>query len=117
MLLLMSLFYLVDLKIADHVVISLHYEKPISAEEAAKENFIREALQSDINGPFDSEPLTSVCASKTWNEGLIITCDGLQGGVGNLKNMALNCVRLAIELGGEISIGQVFDPSKHSNIR
>lgn len=65
-----------------------------------KQTFINSAIQTAIDGPFDNHAIRDLCANKNWTEGLIAVCRAPQGGVGNVRNVFLNCVRYAIEAGG-----------------
>lgn len=68
-----------------------------------KEAFVKHALQNPIEGPFNKNAISKLCASTKWTPGLIFKCDPPQGGVGNVENVFLNCVRYAMEAGGIIS--------------
>jgi len=63
--------------------------------------FIQDLLDNDLNLRFVGTALTEVCKSKRWRSGLIFSCDPAEGGIGNIRNIILNCVRYAIEAGGE----------------
>lgn len=65
-----------------------------------KATFIQAFLDHEIDGPFDPEPIQKVCASKKWNDNLTIVCGAPQGGIGNVRNVFLTCLRYAIEAGG-----------------
>jgi len=65
-----------------------------------KESFIADMLETEIDGPYDLEPLAALCRSKEYTPGLIIKCKATPGGMGNVRNMMLNCYRFAIEAGG-----------------
>lgn len=80
--------------------ISSTHNAPSTEEEAAKTAFIESAMTSDINGLYDPEPLTELCAHTTWTPGLVFGCDAVVGGIGNVMDLVLNCVRFAIEAGG-----------------
>lgn len=55
---------------------------------------------SSPDAPFVSWPLARLCAeTTTWTPGLIFVCDNNSGGVGNIRNFILTCVRYAIEAG------------------
>ncbi|QSZ34053.1 hypothetical protein DSL72_005633 [Monilinia vaccinii-corymbosi] len=62
--------------------------------------FIQKALRTDIAGPFDDSTLVEFCQSVEWREGLIIQCESPYGGVANIRNILLNCLRYAMEAGG-----------------
>jgi len=65
-----------------------------------KEAFVENALKSPIEGPFNKRAIYDLCANTTWTPGLVFKCDPPQGGVGNVENVFLNCVRYAMEAGG-----------------
>ncbi len=73
-------------------------DKPPNLDD--KETFIQAFLDHEIDGPFDPAPIQEVCASKKWNDNLTIMCGAPQGGIGNVRNVFLTCVRYAIEAGG-----------------
>jgi hypothetical protein len=66
-----------------------------------KEAFVDSALRTEIDGPFSNRTLVELCRSREWTAGLIFKCEAVDGGIGNVRNMLLNCVRYAIEAGGE----------------
>jgi len=74
-----------------------------------KETFIQSVIDTDIDGPFNNTALSSLCSSKNWTPGLIVKCEAPAGGIGNVRNVLLNCIRYAIEAGGLSSV-----PSKPS---
>lgn len=53
---------------------------------------------------FDPEPMRSLCSSKEWTPGLYFTCDESVGGIGNIRNSILLCVRYAIEAGAGLVV-------------
>ncbi|KFY82812.1 hypothetical protein V500_10317 [Pseudogymnoascus sp. VKM F-4518 (FW-2643)] len=65
-----------------------------------KATFIQAFLDYEIDGAFDPVPIRELCANKTWNDNLTIVCGAPQGGIGNVRNVFLTCVRYAIEAGG-----------------
>ncbi|CAL3973213.1 unnamed protein product [Diplocarpon coronariae] len=66
---------------------------------AAKAKFIQDAANWEIEGPFDDAPLRELCSTKEWTPGLTFRCDAAFGGVGNVRNMFLTCIRYTIEAG------------------
>jgi hypothetical protein len=55
---------------------------------------------SKADSPFISWPLERVCKeSTTWTSGIVFVCDNNSGGIGNIRNYILTCVRYAIEAG------------------
>lgn len=64
---------------------------------------------SKADSPFISWPLERVCnESTTWTPGVVFVCDNNSGGIGNIRNYILTCVRYAIEAGaGGIVLPQI----------
>jgi hypothetical protein len=55
---------------------------------------------SKANSPFISWPLARVCReSTTWTPGIVFVCDNNPGGINNIRNYILTCLRYAIEAG------------------
>ncbi|KAL2021727.1 hypothetical protein VTK56DRAFT_6670 [Thermocarpiscus australiensis] len=55
---------------------------------------------SKADSPFISWPLERVCReSTTWTPGIVFVCDNNSGGIGNIRNYILTCIRYAIEAG------------------
>ncbi|KAK3296412.1 uncharacterized protein B0H64DRAFT_398186 [Chaetomium fimeti] len=55
---------------------------------------------SKADAPFISWPLERVCKeSTTWTPGVVFVCDNNSGGIGNIRNYILTCVRYAIDAG------------------
>ena len=71
-----------------------------AATASKKQAFIESFLENEIDGPFDTTPLVSLCESKRWVPGLIIKCEPATGGIGHVRNIILDCLRYAIEAGG-----------------
>lgn len=66
---------------------------------ARKDIFIQQATDWEIDGPWNPKPLHDLCASRNFTEGLHFQCARAYGGVGNVRNIVLTCVRYAIEAG------------------
>lgn len=64
--------------------------------------FINDFLNHDVNGGFKGDGLADLCSTKKWTPGLLLTCDAIPGGVADVKNGVLTCLRIAIEMGGTI---------------
>ncbi|KAL1880147.1 hypothetical protein Daus18300_001510 [Diaporthe australafricana] len=55
---------------------------------------------SAADTPFIAWPLARVCSeNKRWTTGLVFICDNNSGGIGNIRNFILTCLRYAIEAG------------------
>lgn len=70
-----------------------------TAELAQKKHFIEAELKSDN---YDFSGLTDLCNRVQWTHDVVFTCDNNAGGVGNVRNHMLNCIRYAIEAGGSL---------------
>jgi hypothetical protein len=57
--------------------------------------------------PINSESIKSVCGDTRWNESLVFTCDESVGGIGNIRNSILNCVRYAISAGAGLVVPSI----------
>jgi hypothetical protein len=69
-----------------------------------KEQFIEKILGTEIDGPFNANPLAELCVKTQWQEGLVMSCEATRGGgMGNIRNVFIDCVRLVIEAGGKNS--------------
>lgn len=64
--------------------------------------FVQDILENEVGGSFDPWPIQKLCDEKTWTPGLVISCEPSMGGIGHVRNAQLNCIRLAIEVGGEV---------------
>lgn len=71
-----------------------------------KNVFVEKAMKTEIDGHFDQTPIRELCGNTTWQDGLIFSCGAPQGGIGNVRNVFLNCVRYAIEGGGMFFIAR-----------
>lgn len=58
--------------------------------------------------PVDSEAIRSICANTEWNDDAIFTCDNSVGGIGNVQNSILICVRFAIAAGGSLVVPRII---------
>jgi hypothetical protein len=53
----------------------------------------------DFDGEYIGWPLERLCKETTWAPGLTFVCDNNSGGIGNIRNFILTCVRYAIDAG------------------
>lgn len=69
--------------------------------------------------PVESGAIRSVCDETSWNNGLVFTCDESIGGIGNVRNSILNCVRYTIAAGAAMVLPNIDlrDPEHMSHIR
>jgi hypothetical protein len=71
-----------------------------TASQDDKAKWIKQALESEVDGNFDSSSITALCGTKTWLPGLVITCDITEKSIADIRNVFLNCLRYSIEAGG-----------------
>lgn len=73
---------------------------------------------SDPDAPFVGWPLKRVCNEvDVWTEGVTFMCDNNFGGVGNVRNFILTCVRYAIEAGATGLVMPAIRKRKDDNIK
>ncbi len=53
----------------------------------------------DFDGPYVGWPLGRVCNETKFQPGLVFVCDNNSGGIGNIRNFILTCIRYAIDAG------------------
>ncbi|KAM7221099.1 hypothetical protein V8F06_003484 [Rhypophila decipiens] len=69
------------------------------ATTISKHDFIAAVLRDPVEGLVDLGPIQKKCNETKFQEGLIWQCAPVNGGIGNVVNMVLNCVRYALEAG------------------
>jgi hypothetical protein len=57
--------------------------------------------------PVDSDAIKTVCSNTNWNNSVVFTCVHSFGGVGNVRNSILNCVRYAISAGAGLVLPEL----------
>lgn len=78
-----------------------HLDGPVMGTWPTQSQFVKQALRDDIyRRGYNGTALRRVCSEAKWREGLIVSCDQIAGGIGNLKARLLGCTRYAIEAGG-----------------
>lgn len=53
------------------------------------------------------EAINAVCNQTAWNESLVFTCNESYGGIGNIRNSVLHCVRYAIQAGASLVLPRI----------
>ncbi|KAF8851043.1 hypothetical protein BDZ45DRAFT_661063 [Acephala macrosclerotiorum] len=86
------------------------------------EEFLWQEMNTEIDGPYNLEPLKELCRTRNYQPGLIVGCLAPAGGMGNVRNIILNCIRFALEGGAtgfivpEIMVRSAsWLPSIHTN--
>ncbi|CAK7237294.1 hypothetical protein SCUCBS95973_009913, partial [Sporothrix curviconia] len=64
-----------------------------------KEEYIEAVMKNPVEGTLDLAPIRAKCDSVVFQPGLVWHCELVNGGIGNVGNMWLNCVRYAMEAG------------------
>jgi hypothetical protein len=57
--------------------------------------------------PVDSSAIKNVCANTQWNATVVFSCDEAVGGVAEVRNTILSCVRYAIVAGGSLVLPRI----------
>lgn len=82
------------------------YEGVARHFEDEKNAFIAGVLHHEVDGEFDGHGVVELCAAKPWTPNVILSCDPVAGGPAVVKNGHLNCIRMAMEMGGECDCSQ-----------
>lgn len=93
-----GVFYLLFAGDADHAHTSIHR----FTVRGKQEIFLKTIEDAPIDGIFDNRTLVDLCGSTQWQDGLIVKCEPPYGDAVQVRNVFLNCVRYAIEAGGNI---------------
>lgn len=82
-----------------------HLDGSLMGTWPTQSQFVKQALQDDIyRREYNGTALRKVCNEARWRDGLIVSCDQIAGGIGNLKARLLGCTRYAIEAGGTLRL-------------
>ncbi|KAK7735336.1 inducible alternative oxidase 2 [Cytospora paraplurivora] len=66
----------------------------------SQDEFVKLSLEKDIYlKDYDGQGIQKVCREAKWRDGIVMSCDMIAGGIGNLKTNLLACARYAIEAG------------------
>ncbi|EXF76603.1 hypothetical protein CFIO01_10755 [Colletotrichum fioriniae PJ7] len=77
-----------------------------------RELFIKDFLEHEVDGRFDGAAIQGLCGSKKWTKGLLMGCDAAPGGIGEVRNAHLHCIRFAIEAGAELILPEIIPRSE-----
>lgn len=73
---------------------------------------------SDPDAPFIGWPLKRACGEvEEWLEGVVFVCDNNFGGLGNMRNFILQCVRYAIDAGATGMVMPMIRKRRDDDIR
>ncbi|KAH6689161.1 hypothetical protein F5X68DRAFT_255032 [Plectosphaerella plurivora] len=84
------------------------YDEVVRGLSSPKTIFINDFLGNEIDGKFEGRGIAKLCKSKIWTPGLVMSCDPAPGGVGEVRNANLNCIRIAIEVGAELILPEIL---------
>ncbi|TVY88382.1 hypothetical protein LAWI1_G003874 [Lachnellula willkommii] len=76
----------------------------------------RETMDAFDFPALESESIKSICDATQWNESVVFTCDESPGGVGNVRNSILNCVRYAISAGASLVVPSIVMRSEDISV-
>lgn len=91
----------------DTVLRALH--NGLEKDDNDRKKFMKDALQSE---PYDLSSLRQLCDKTKWTNKVVFTCDTNAGGIGNVRNHILNCIRYTIEAGGSLVMPQIIVRNK-----
>lgn len=97
---LLLLYFLSDIK-EDQV--RDRYAEVLRSFKDEKKLFVSDLLENEVDGRFEGGELARLCAARQWHpddKALVLTCSPMPGGIGEVKNGLLHCIRFAIEIGG-----------------
>ncbi|KAI7783157.1 alternative oxidase [Diaporthe eres] len=97
------------------------YAEVLRSFKDEKKLFVSDLLENEVDGRFDGAELARVCAGREWHpedKALILTCSPMPGGVGEVKNGLLHCIRFAIEIGAQLVLPRITrrSPADISNL-
>lgn len=97
------LLFLVAIPILNRPSTREKYTEILRSFKDEKRLFIADFLENEVDGRFDGTELAKLCKSKKWrpaDKAIVLSCQPMPGGIGEVKNGHLHCIRFAIEIGG-----------------
>ena len=58
--------------------------------------------------PVDNKAIKKVCQQASWNETLVFVCNESYGGIGNIRNSILLCIRYAMQAGASLVLPRII---------
>ncbi|KAH8762613.1 hypothetical protein F5883DRAFT_118585 [Diaporthe sp. PMI_573] len=97
------------------------YAEVLRSFKDEKKLFVSDLLENEVDGRFEGTELARLCAGRDWHpddKALILTCAPIPGGVGEVKNGLLHCIRFAIEIGAQLVLPRITrrSPADISNL-
>lgn len=89
-----------------HASWNIYTDRPVSNTTSPDPpNSESEAITDAFDfAPLESESIKSICDEAQWNQSIVFRCDASVGGIGNVRNSILNCVRYAISAGAGLVV-------------
>ncbi|KAI9746383.1 MAG: hypothetical protein M1818_000096 [Claussenomyces sp. TS43310] len=88
---------------SDHKVNSNNSSNP-----SEEERFLAAAVTALPEGDFDGSAIYEVCnGTEIWDPFLTFDCLGIEGGIGNVKQIFLSCLRYAMDAGAGLIMPQI----------
>ncbi|KAH8811173.1 hypothetical protein F5884DRAFT_876335 [Xylogone sp. PMI_703] len=93
--------YFVSPSMRNHSLTQFVYNRP--QYNVSTETFVSEAIQNTINS-YNADPIRQYCSHKSWNNSMVVNCDRIFGGIGNLRQRIFMCLRHAMHEGWDFII-------------
>ncbi|KAH8602693.1 hypothetical protein B0O99DRAFT_531841 [Bisporella sp. PMI_857] len=81
----------------------------------SRDDFVAAAVESAIENDFDDSPIRELCDATVWDRSVVFYCHGVIGGVGNIKQELLHCLRYAIDAGAGLIL-PVINLRSHNDL-
>ncbi|KAI0136299.1 hypothetical protein BJ170DRAFT_6202 [Xylariales sp. AK1849] len=91
---------------------STNYRRVLRQFKGEKARFVADFLDNEVGDSFDGTSIATLCAQRTWTKGLIFNCAASPGGIGEVRNAHLNCIRFAMEAGAELVVPEIIRRSE-----
>lgn len=75
--------------------------------ELSKEKFIADIISSAVEDDFDQSHIRKMCDSQKWDQRVVFRCHGIIGGIGNIRQELLHCIRYAIDAGAGLLLPSI----------
>lgn len=85
-----------------------HDDETKAQKEWTKDDWIEANVQALEDQDWDEKPLTELCAETTWRDDLVFECSQIDGGIANVRNEFLSCLRYAISSGASIILPSIY---------
>ncbi|KAL5330735.1 hypothetical protein ACEPPN_000256 [Leptodophora sp. 'Broadleaf-Isolate-01'] len=87
-----------------HASWNIYTDRPVSNITSPEIPTLDSITDAFDFAPIESESIKSICDETAWNSSIVFRCDSSVGGIGNIRNSILNCVRYAISAGAGLVV-------------